>query len=244
MQNRSNFYLELLSESTSSEKEARANSQKHISKVLESLGLQYALRGSWLNQDFHWNSKLNKTYSDLDLIITHISEPERFFKCKEIMCLLQPFFEVHASAHSEDALSVLSLNDSITLNVAEFIYKFSQCQKNPSAHCYTLAKFGLRLLREHTNEGNFDIAERLGNDTARLALKNKLGLANSFSDANFEKLLSSSEHPLVQMCKQYVFAKDGMQVIAREVRVLLPRCVTVSDWLEEYLLAKLTSVAI
>lgn len=156
-------------------------------RVLELVGLASAkikIRGSWLYGDFHFDCKLNKSYSDIDLYCSsrHQAEVDCIAKLvkNKLACL---GLDIPISIHTNTAMDEITLAAARELVLPEYLYQryFLQTSSDVLRRSYIDAKFILLSLRRCVSERYLDVSRRIENDVGRHLLDVKMGNAKQFS---------------------------------------------------------------
>lgn len=213
-------------------------------RILEAVHRQrdVTLAGSWQRGDFHLSHATSVSFSDLDLITEHPVISLDAVRDNIIADIL-PMQITKISIHPQSSFSGLSLQDGFILNIAEYVCSLL-APSAPEYKDYSRAKFALRLCRLSDDECMADTVLRLGSETARRALRVKLGYSQMFDKEAAGALVAThcradAECRRVALRLLDCVRSDDVVDLLRQ----LQRCTSMSNWLREYQSAKLRKAA-
>lgn len=218
----------------------RDSRRDRLFAVLNTHGVLEGLRGSWLYGDFHLSCTGQRSLSDVDLVVTSISEIKRSLLARRLTDEITEFLPMRVSIHKEDSLQYMSLSDAVLMAIAEFIVKLRhdvpQCRVTRD---YLRAKITLLLHRNTLNERYSAVANRVGGPHATRALDVKLGSSESFPLESAVTLLESLRGALPlefgQECLVQEPTDDYIEFVEKRVRLAK----TVEPWLQQYVIDKI-----
>lgn len=149
--------------------------------VVDGLPRDYRLRGSFAYGDFHYDTKDNRTLSDLDLLYP-CSEVERHRKAQAVQSRLQERgIRVRVSVQPANHHAALTLADSRYVVIGEYLRHCYEVRTDVAASSYLRAKTALGIVRRLPDERYSDTAAAMNTAASRLALDVKVGMRQNFS---------------------------------------------------------------
>jgi len=155
------------------------------------------------------------------------------------MVLLNVGFPLPVSAHREDELASVTLEDARVLKIGEYLSKVDFHGFDSEHTNYWRAKTVLLLLRLNVNESYQAISERIGTMDAQHAFAVKLGVESVLSVDSARRLIESFGEDLARefLCR-CILSNPGPAYCA-DIVCRVNRCESFSPWLRQYLLAKM-----
>lgn len=200
------------------------------------------LRGSWVGGDFHLSIISGLSFSDVDLssseakpvsdkIIQRISER-----------LVKAGFPLRVSAHREEDLAQVTLEDAGILKIAEYLSKVPSESGDSQYVNYWRAKTVLLLLQSKVNEGYRVTSDRIGTPEARNAFAVKLGIESVFSSDSAARLIEHFGNDTARDFLEQCLVSGPGPAYREEIASRVCQCQSVSPWLRDYILKKMNSL--
>lgn len=221
----------------------RTRRRRSIVRILDSLELTSALRGSWLYGDFHLSECGQWSHSDLDLVVHGAGANERAEIAFEVQSRLAKVIEISVSVHPADYIEVMSLADARILVIGECLANLMY--RVPTGRVtadYVRAKGSLMIMRTSMRERYASVAREVGSRDALMAFFVKLGVIETFSVGACRQLLSCcSESPAVEFLRKCLCGSLDSEYVKETAR-LLGGVRSVDPWLRNNLLDKMRGV--
>jgi hypothetical protein len=198
-----------------------------------------AVRGSWRYGDFHLSSYGRISMSDLDLVITGMTDSEIASLRPEIERRLAPALQIPVSIHPLESMRGMSSDDARLLAIGEYLISIlRKVQAGRMSADYARAKVTLLFLRRTTDERYPEVAFRMDEPGIIRAAKVKLGIAADFTVADMTHCLQNERDETIQRfiagCLLHNPTSEFVRKWERDVRAAS----SVSQWLKEFLISR------